>query len=584
MPQYLSTDPNAGQDYLSTDPSEGEARAAQTKSVSGFIENAASDVVNNVVIGTLKSLWPGNWPEMARAMWDERGRQRADAQQEWAQFEAAVQANGVPVPSAREALANLSGHATSAASAVYEQPVSTALTFAGPALMRPRPPAPPRRMPVFPRNPNMVTRAAVEFAEREGIPLDAATATGNRFVSGVQKLTDETLGGSLVGGKSRGIQSNALNRVANRLAERTHPTPVLPEQAGTGVQKAVSGVVSAEHQAANTAYSTVRSLDMPVDITGAKAGLRPVYDRLMRENSIVPLQGGKAKALIALDRIMEAPDSAPLSVVDAALSDLKTIARVDMPDLRTPGQGIAAKGVRQLEAQVRAATIGNPPVQKALSAGRAATRAKYAAADVLDSLNAEPRRIFDQLTAGKDTAINQLRAVQQIAPTEMPKIGRAVIEEAIKKATAEGGFGRSAGLLTDWQRLGPETKRILFGSKQHVNDLDSFFILSKRIADNPNPSGTALTAMKGAELGLWVTNPLAAVSTTSGAAMLSAMLHSPRVARVLVHGLRVPRLSPAAKTSAVAQLVRVAREEGIHMVPAVAEDPAHDEPPRERPR
>ena len=65
------------------------------------------------------------------------------------------------------------------------------------------------------------------------------------------------------------------------------------------------------------------------------------------------------------------------------------------------------------------------------------------------------------------------------------------MEGLFEKATAEGGFGRSARLLNDWNNLGLETKSLLFKDPQLINKLDNFFLLAKRMAENPNPSGTA---------------------------------------------------------------------------------------------
>src|SRR5205814_8718588 len=96
------------------------------------------------------------------------------------------------------------------------------------------------------------------------------------------------------------------------------------------------------------------------------------------------------------------------------------------------------------------------------------------------------------LVAPKDSAIQHLRRVQEMAPAEIPKIGRAYLEDLLSMATAEGGFDRAARLQAEWQKLGPETKRILFPDLAHRAQLDHFFLLAKRLSDNPNPSGTAV--------------------------------------------------------------------------------------------
>lgn len=234
------------------------------------------------------------------------------------------------------------------------------------------------------------------------------------------------------------------------------------------------------------------NMPLAVDMRDAKAAVRPVYDRLAREAQLAPLMGGKATALRALDRLMNGPDYAPLSTADAALSDLKSLARADDPLLRTAGQGVAAKAVRELgdAIQMRAAGAGDEAVN-ALQAGRAATKAKYAAADVLDSLSDNPVRLYRQMTAPRDQGVAVLRQVQQLAPASMPELGRAKLQELLDTATERGRFDHADKLYAEWQKLGPATKKVLFPEPGQVDALDRFFLLAKRIAQNPNPSGTA---------------------------------------------------------------------------------------------
>ena len=63
----------------------------------------------------------------------------------------------------------------------------------------------PDSIPVAPalESANPVDAAAVALAQRAGVPLDAATATGNRFVKAAQHVSDRSLGGSMVAGRRR---------------------------------------------------------------------------------------------------------------------------------------------------------------------------------------------------------------------------------------------------------------------------------------------------------------------------------------------------------------------------------------------
>jgi hypothetical protein len=317
----------------------------------------------------------------------------------------------------------------------------------------------------------------------------------------------------------------------------------------------------------------MQGMAMPVDLRRAKTQLTPLYDRLMREREIVgTLQGEKARVVTALDRLMTAPDDAPLSIVDAALSDLKALARADVPELRSSGQGAAAAAVRSLDADVRnAAAKAGPEALQALEAGRTATKAKYATAEVLDALREEPVGAYRQATAPRDAGVRLLRELQRTAPAELPKVGRAVLEDLLTTATAEGGFNRAQGLQAKWQQLGSQTKLLLYRDPLLIKDLDRFFLLAKKAAENPNPSGTALTMAKGGELTLLWTNPATGAATSLGAAALAKLLHSRRVVGALNRGLLIPIGAKGAATATIAELVAAARDAGVRLAPATAQ-------------
>lgn len=326
--------------------------------------------------------------------------------------------------------------------------------------------------------------------------------------------------------------------------------------------------------AAETARATSGEMPLAVDLTEAKQAIRPMYDRLKQENSIAPLQGGKADALRALDRVINGPDHAPLSVAESALGDLKTLARADDPQLRTAAQGIAGKAVENLSSAIdlRAAGAGDE-VYDALKAGRAATRGKYAAADVLDQLRDEPVQLFKQMTAPKDSAIGLLRQVQKVAPDQMPALGRAKLEEWLDMATERGRFDHADKLYAEWNKLGPETKRILFGKADTIANLDRFFLLAKRIGENPNPSGTAPTLLKTGELTGALTHPFVSIPASLTLGATAKLLYSPKGVRALTRVLETSTAAPvragarvagrAASQAAWIDLANVAKSMGV---------------------
>ena len=304
-------------------------------------------------------------------------------------------------------------------------------------------------------------------------------------------------------------------------------------------------------QADSLTASGTEPMQFAVPLAGAKEALRPAYERLMRKKELTgQLMGDEGRAATALDALLSAGDHAPLSVVDAALGDLKAAARgASMPELRTAGQGVAALAVKELEAAVqkKAQAVG---VWDDLRAGRDATIAKWTAAETLDKLKAEPVGTFRALTQAGDASVEKLREVKRLAPGEMPRIGRAFVENLLDTATAEGGFGREAKLWADWERLGDETKRILYPDAELRSSLDKFFLVGKKMAENPNPSGSALVAQVPGQVALTFVNPAASAATVISGAVLSKALNSPAVAKLLTQALETPATAPAAKSLA----------------------------------
>lgn len=478
--------------------------------------------------------------------------------------------------------------------------------------------------------------AAVRFGRERGIPVDAATATGSDFVRSMQGAVDYSPLGAPVAARARAVQGRELARVGKELSAEVQPAPISAVGAGERVSKALANKITQHNVEATTAYERLRqfeaaapaeavatgrtttthvptaavdaagrpvmqsatvpasaSMRLAVDLRPARQALQPIYDRLTREAELVPLQGGKARALTALDRLMGGrsgaghgrtatppSDYAPLSVVDEALGDLKALARTDdLPALRTQGQGVAAQAVKQLDAQVRArAAQAGPDVLNALEEGRRATVAKYATAEARDLIAGragamEPRTIFNRLTANEDAGLVKLRQLERLTPAEVPNVARGLLEDILERPTAEGGFQGAAKAKADWSRVGAATKRILYPKPGQVEAIDNFFNLAAKIAESPNPSKSGLLANAVTQSGLVVLHPATGIPVVLGTGALATILHSPKAVQFLTTGLRMSiNAKPAAQAAAAAQLGRAAQEAGVlRAVPAAAE-------------
>lgn len=369
----------------------------------------------------------------------------------------------------------------------------------------------------------------------------------------VQGAIEEYLGG----GEETPIAKAALDVARRRfMGDRNLSAAELPISAGD-VQTRLEKV-----------RETSAQMPMAVDLRAAKKALAPIRDRMGAGGAIAPLMGAKGTAYAALQRLINGPDFAPLSVVDEALGDLKSLARggkdaASMPELRSAGQGTAAYAVKQLEKLVRdRATKAGPDVIQALEEGRGATRAKVEVADVLERFRDDPIGVFRQLTAKDGTKL--LRAVSDVAPGKMADMGRAWLEQQLELSRREGGFGHADKLWSDWKNLAGETKRILFSAPGQIQQLDRFFLLAKRIAENPNPSGTAhtLTALN-----------VGSIPVSAGMAkLLYSKAGVDAIVRWMSTGAPKRVASPAAvatRSAAWASLVAAAKKSGVDLPAAV---------------
>lgn len=424
-------------------------------------------------------------------------------------------------------------------------------------------------------NPNVAEAEAAAFGQSRGVPVDAGMATGNKAVKGVQALADRSIGGSLVAGPAKEAQAAAMSRVGGELADQARGSAVSPEQAGQGIRDALASKQQAHTALADASYEKLRQIEehtpIPVDTRAAKAALKPVYDQMTRQMPLTQRQA--SPGLQALENIINGPDTAPLSQVDRDLSAIKAIARDQ--------GGLAKFAAGKLDTAVRsAAAQAGPDVLRTLERGRQATIGKVLTDDLVGALPGgkleEPLAVFNRATAPKDGGIELLRAVKENTPQALPQIARAKLEELTAMLPDKQ--------FAEWNKLGTETRKILFPQTGQSQALDHFFLLSKKLAENPNPSGTAYVAAIGAQGMAFWTNPVASIVGQAGAAGLSALLHSPAGVKALTRGMSMTlsgKASGAAVAAATADVLTAARSLGVQLVPqAVGATPPTTGTPR----
>ena len=112
--------------------------------------------------------------------------------------------------------------------------------------------------------------------------------------------------------------------------------------------------------------------------------------------------------------------------------------------------------------------------------------------------------------------------------------------------------------MTQWEHLGPETKKLFFKDPALIRDLDNFFTLAQRSAENPNPSGTAYVGLQAGQALYVFHDPIGGGAMQIGAAGLAALLRNPTAVRILTKGLTIRAGHTAAAAIAARELFNLA--------------------------
>lgn len=466
-----------------------------------------------------------------------------------------------------------------------------------------------RKIPALSKDNPDLPSEAMQFARDQGIPLDAATATGSKPVRNLKAVADNSIteGFTHRGQNFRKSQDAALERVGGELSDRARPADWTPERAAQHLRKQVDNRVGEGRAEAADAYKTLKDLEadpanattvvdtpgvtkttsdgrsaviqppvtrsvaLATDLTPAKAGVKAWYDELLARQARVGLDAPETKVLRALDRLIEAPDTVALSAADGILGGFKSIARGAPATGRA--QAAAVKAITELSTQVDASARTVPGATKALAEGRAATRAKYQALEMLDELNAEPVRAFRDLMSAGDASLVKLRALAKFTtPADMATLGRAWLQQGVEGVA--GGKQGWTKMKSDWNKVGAETRKIVFGKDTTLpRDIDHFLRVASEIEKNPNPSGSALnliTATQGAAL-LQFAELASGAKILIGADLLSRLMYSPTGVRLLTRGLVTPKGNKAATAAIGAELATMSQRLGGELAPAAAE-------------
>jgi len=424
-----------------------------------------------------------------------------------------------------------------------------------------------------------VGQAAVDFGRAHGIPIDLATSTANLFMKRLQVGAENSLLGAPVRQAVEYLRGKRLTALGEDLADKIHPVPLTPSQAGKSVgqaldtrvgtlgreasvgydaaEQAVAGLpaqqVTTGQISTHTGAPIMTTMQAPVAMGPIRQALRPLLKEL--EGATIAVQEA-SPALPALRRIMGGGDYHELLALEKDLGALKGLADAS-GGLRNRSQGIAAQGVRVLQDAVdHAATQADPAILAGLQKGRRETALKHMVDDLrtkfsgtaheVQTRGAEPMRGFDLATRADDVNIEYLtKLAKEVGQPEMRKLGRGYLQNLLTTATEEGGYKKAAAVANKWNALGDQTKQLLY-SPQHIADLDNFFRLGRMLAEHPNPSGSGTFAHAVGQVFLAAKNPVWGVGETLGTGAMAILMNHPTGVRLLTQGLTIPGGTPAA--------------------------------------
>jgi len=462
---------------------------------------------------------------------------------------------------------------------------------------------------------NPVEEAAVQSIEKD-VPLSIGQRTGHPGLKRVEQTMESLPGSGIRASKARMATEEALAGKEKQLAARAGGQVTDPYGAGQALIQRRIRLTAQLKGKADRLYNEVRQstavnrqtvqtgtktvpganplatltpagmprqvpvysvLETPVDLAPIRQGLAPVYDDLKR--ALPDARRANSPAWRSLEELMTS-DKKFMNAMDfdRTLSAVKALARDgDSPYLSTQSQRLAKMTIAQGETEFQRAVQGaGSDVLGKLQAGRRLVRAYHNVDELFQDMSEEPAKFYYNLVQGGDRSLNTLRELRKIAPNELKTTGRTFLEGLIDKSTKEGGFGRSAGIAADWNRLGPETKELLFG-KQLTGDLDKFMLASKRVSRIMNPSGTSSSWYA---LGAYGTVAHALVTAITGGFKQAALgqaaleitgavglpwlgsriLFSPGGAKLLTQAMTLPVRTPAWTAAATALTARVAQE------------------------
>lgn len=411
--------------------------------------------------------------------------------------------------------------------------------------------------------PRPLSAGAEAMAQRFNVPLTRGMSGGSRTVQSAEKLlghtvapdiyepilesaqqgvtqgakklsgdfaTDRYTAGDYIGKRMLGTAedlTNASQKEYSNLARlEADPANVQTVQTGT---RTVRGVDPVTGQPVRQVVPVQEAIGLPVDMRQAKQDLEPLVDVISRR--MTPAQRRADPGLAAVKNILSRPDYLSASTAEADLSYLKEILR---SNAHPQAKRMAAKAIDAIEQNVQdAVSKAGPDALQSLLTARKTWQTRSEILDTLKGLsNDESGKTGQVLLANKllqpaDASFPTLQKVLGVAPDAAEDLGKAYLTERVfKKVAGQGAeFTNPKEAANLWNHIGPRTKAALYTPEQ-ITDINNFLELAKRVAENPNPSGTGpLNALM--KLGVFVTHPVQGASAFVLGRNVAKLLYEP---------------------------------------------------------
>lgn len=426
-------------------------------------------------------------------------------------------------------------------------------------------------------------RAGVEMLRDRGVRMTAATQGGGDLPWAAETLASVSPAGAYLAPRMARMTEGDLSRVAKELGQETLPQNYTPITAGESVMDALKkragrqeGYAGKHYQVLDDAAKDpayVRSVQqgvdpktqqpimadvaIPVDTEPFRAAAKELYDHMKLSSS---LQRHSSNAWSTLNELMQQPRHIPAALAEEMLGLIKGDARA--------AKGLDAGRLKFLVSKFQpvvddALRQADPTLAKAVEKGRGWTAKQKETERISQQVTGvskqsseqamlrepEPVNVYQRLTQEGDKRARLLERLQKTTPKELPKLGRAYVEDVLQSWRDTGESMPTQGVAqkmwNDWHALGDEAKKKMFPTPMVKQNWDEFFDGVRQIARNPNPSGTAKTGASLMQFGAagkaWESgHPVMAVISGLGPSAIAAMMYTPRGAAILRKGFRIP--------------------------------------------